>query len=95
MRQRSYLVVKVGDLLEIIAPCLGVYGVYRLAGLGWALIAAFVLLVAVAEWVVPTSVARVPLPLRPHPQVRMAERRQALSLRWRRTRSRWRRGWSR
>lgn len=91
MRQRAYLQINAGNLLEVAAAAVGMYGVYWLAGLGWALIAAFILLVALAEWVFPTSVWRVPLPSRPQPRERLRARSQALAIRWYRAKDGWRR----
>ena len=88
--QRTRVRIQAGNLLETVGAVVGVYGVYTLAGLGWALIAAFVLLVALAEWVFPTSEWRVPLPRKPQPRVRLQERRQTLQIRWYRLKARWR-----
>lgn len=86
--QRTRVKLNAGNLLETIAAAIGVYGVYKLAGGGWALIAAFVLLVALAEWCFPTSEWRVPLPRKPQPKTRLLERRQALQIRWYRLKAR-------
>lgn len=87
--RRSYLNINAGSLLEVAAAIVGACGVYRLAGIGWALVACFVLLVAMAEWVFPTSTWRVPLPNRPHPRTKLKGHRQALRLRWYRLKYRW------
>ncbi len=90
MRQRSYLKVNVGNLLEVTAAIVGAYGVYRLVGFAWALIGCFILLVALAEWVFPTSVWRVPLPHHFHLGVRLKEYRQSFKIRRYRLKARWR-----
>lgn len=90
-QQRTHLEINAGNLLETAAAILAAYGVYRLAGMGWALIVGFVLLVALAEWVFPTSVWRVPLPSRPQPRERLRARSHALAIRWYRAKDGWRR----
>jgi hypothetical protein len=82
MRQRSRLAVNAGNLLELLGAVCGVYGIDRLAGLSWALIAGGVLLVAAAELIYDEHVWRVPLPLRPQPSRWIRERRQAVE-KWR------------
>ena len=90
MRQRSRLAVNAGNLLELAGAVCGVYGIDRLAGLSWALIAAAILFVAAAELIYDEHVWRLPLPLRPQPRRWMKERQQSLSIRWYRLRV-WRR----
>lgn len=91
MRQRTKLVLNVGNSLELLGAACGVYGVDRLVGFAWALILAAVLLIVAAEFVygedphapVPGTprVVRVPLPLRPQPSRWLKERRQAWAVR--------------
>ena len=82
MRQRSRLAINAGNLLELLGAGCGVYGIYRLAGLSWALIAAAILLIVAAELIYDAHVWRVPLPLRPEPQRRVTEARQRIQI-WR------------
>lgn len=82
MRQRTRLVINAGNLLELVGAGCAVYGVARLAGLGFALVLAGVLLVVAAELIYDSHVWRVPLPLRPQPRVRLRERRQSVEVWW-------------
>lgn len=75
MRQRTKLVINAGNFLELIAAVCAVVGIYRLAGVSWALIATAILLVVGAELVLGDQPWRVPLPHRPHPQRWLAEQR--------------------
>lgn len=72
MLQRSRLVINIGNLLELVGAAAGVYGVYRLVGLAWALIAAAVLLIVAAEFIYDGRLVGIPLPHRPHPRRRIA-----------------------
>src|SRR5580700_4320469 len=92
MRERTKLVLKVGDGLETIGAGLAVWGVDRLAGFSWALILAAILLVVGAELVYGETdnpqlppgaprVLKIPLPLKPQPRRWATERRQAWGLR--------------
>lgn len=81
MMQRTRLAVNVGNLFELLGAAAGVYGVYRLLGLAWALIAAAVLLILAAELIYDAHSWMIPLPRRPHPRVRLLEARQRLALR--------------
>ena len=81
MRQRTRLVLNVGNLLELAGAVCGVWGVDRLAGFAWALVLAGVLLVLAAELIYDGHLWRVPLPLRPEPRRWLKERRQAWALR--------------
>lgn len=74
--QRARLLINVGNLLELLGAGLAVYGVYRLAGVGFACVLAGVLAVVAAELIYDAHVWRVPLPRRPHPRRRLAEQRQ-------------------
>ena len=56
--------VNLGNLFELIAAGLACWGVWRLAGFGWALITAAVLLVAAAELIVDGNAQARVLPLR-------------------------------
>jgi hypothetical protein len=92
MRQRSRLAINVGNLLELLGAGCGVYGIDRLAGLSWALIATAILLIVAAELIYDAHVWRLPLPLVPQPRRWIKERRQAAQI-WRRSlRARWRAG---
>lgn len=102
MRQRTKLVIEVGNLLELAGAACAVVGVDRLAGFSWALVAGAILLVAGAELVygdhpdpnAPPGTPRVwkvPLPLRPQPSRWLKERRQAWALRRARLKARWER----
>lgn len=88
MLQRSRLTINVGNLLEVIGAVTGVYGVYRLVGLAWALIAAAVLLVVAAELIYDGRLCSIPLPRHPHPGRRLAGIRQRARWRWIRWRAR-------
>lgn len=90
MRQRSWLAVNAGNLLELLGAACGVYGIDRLAGLSWALIAGAVLLVAAAELIYDEHVWRVPLPLRPQPSKWIEARRQRFTIWTMRQGARWR-----
>lgn len=90
MLQRSRLAVNVGNLLELLGAACGVYGIYRLVGFAWALIAAAVLLVVAAEFIYDGRLVALPLPRRPHPRARLTEARQRFAVkryRWRARRS--------
>ena len=96
MRQRSRLAIRAGDFLELVAAAAAVAGVYGLAGVWWALIAAAVLIAIGAELIYGEEpngaprVWRIPLPRRPQPRRVIEERRQRLSI-WRYRRlARWR-----
>lgn len=65
--QRARLVVHVDNLLELVGAAAGVYGLYRLEGLAWALILAAVLLVVAAEFIYDGHAQAIPLPHRPRP----------------------------
>ncbi len=65
--QRTHVVVNVGNVLELAGAGVGCYGVAVLAGVGWALVAAGVVLVVGAELVYDSHGLRVPLPRRPRP----------------------------
>lgn len=78
-QQRVRLVVNVGNLLELAGASAAVYGLYRLAGLGFALLLAGVLAVAAAELVYDAHVWRLPLPRRPRPRLRAQELRSRLA----------------
>jgi hypothetical protein len=80
MRQRTKLVLNVGNLLELAGAACGVYGVDRLAGFAWALVLAGVLLVIAAELIYDGHIWRVSLPLRPQPSRWLKERRQGWAL---------------
>lgn len=88
MRQRTKLALNAGNLLELAGSACGVYGVYRLAGFGWALVLAGVLCVAAAELIYDEHVWRLTLPARPQPRRWVEERRQALGLWWLRRKAR-------
>lgn len=81
MRQRTKLVLNVGNLLELAGAACGVWGVNRLAGFAWALVLAGVLLILAAELIYDGHLWRVPLPLRPEPSRWLKERRQVWALR--------------
>jgi hypothetical protein len=92
MRQRTKLVLNVGNLLELVGAGCGVWGVDRLEGFSWALILAAILLVVGAELVYgdhpdpdappgTPRVLKIPLPLKPQPRRWATERRQAWGLR--------------
>lgn len=87
-QQRTRLVVNVGNLLELAGAGATCYGVYRLAGLGFALVLAGVLAVVAAELVYDAHVWRMPLPHRPRPLARAVRARDAIRWRWLRTRAR-------
>lgn len=80
MMQRSRLAINVGNLFELLGAACGVYGVYRLVGLAWALIAAAVLLILAAELIYDAHVWTLSLPRRPHPRVRLTEARQRFAI---------------
>lgn len=88
-QQRVRLAVNVGNLLELIGAAAAVYGVYRLVGLGFALVLAGVLAIVAAELVYDDHVWRLPLPRRPRPRARIVRARD--TLRWQRLRRRARR----
>lgn len=66
-QQRAHVVVNVGNVLELAGAAVGCYGVAVLAGVGWALVAAGLLLVAAAELVYDSHGLRIPVPRRPRP----------------------------
>lgn len=80
MRQRSRLVISVPDVLELAAVGLACYGVFRLAGLAWALILAAVLFVVGAEFAWDGATVKIPLPLKPQPRVKVKQARQRFAI---------------
>lgn len=77
-QQRTRLVINVGNLLEVLGAASAVYGVARLAGLGFALILAGVLAVVAAEFIYDGRQAAIPLPHRPRPRAWAQRRRRGL-----------------
>jgi hypothetical protein len=85
--RRTRLHVKKGEILELAGAGLACYAVADLVGVGFALLLAAVLILLVAETRHEGETWAIPLPRRPHPLVRLEERRQS----WQLTRARYRR----
>lgn len=83
---RTRLAINAGNLLELLGAASAVYGLARVAGLGYGLMLLGVLLVVGAELVYDAKVWRVPLPHRPRVgqrvRVRYVHGRQRLAVWW-------------
>jgi hypothetical protein len=77
-QQRTRVVINVGNLLEVLGAASAVYGVARLAGLGFALVLAGILAVVAAELIYDGHAWRIPLPHRPRPRAWAQRRRRGL-----------------
>lgn len=62
MRQRTKIVLSVGNTLELAGAGIGCYAVADLVGVGWALLLAGILIVVAAEFIYDGTALRFELP---------------------------------
>lgn len=81
VKQRMFLRVSVGNVLELAGVGLLVYGVVELVGIAWGMIALAACAIVGAELIYDGTVARIPLPHKPEVKRRVTEYKQRRKMR--------------